>query len=58
MKDQLADKYKYVSEIVVQDGNIITSQGPATSFAYGAKIAEALVGSDKVKQVQKDMLLI
>lgn len=40
-----AEKFEgadFVDEIVVKDGNIITSRGPATAFAFAFAIAEAL----------------
>ncbi|CRK97028.1 CLUMA_CG010349, isoform A [Clunio marinus] len=56
-KDQLDDKFTFVDEIVVQDGKLITSQGPATAFAFGVKIAENLVGAEKANQVANGILL-
>ena len=41
---------------VVQDGNIVTSQGPATAFEFGVKIAENLVGKQKSDMVASQML--
>ncbi len=41
---------------VVQDGNIITSRGPATAFPFGIKIAENLVGKAKARMVAEQML--
>ncbi len=41
---------------VVQDGNIITSQGPATAFEFGLKIADNLVGKQKTDMVASQML--
>jgi 4-methyl-5(b-hydroxyethyl)-thiazole monophosphate biosynthesis len=41
---------------VVQDGNVITSRGPATAFAFGIKIAENLVGEAKARMVAEQML--
>lgn len=34
----------FVDEIVVRDGNIITSQGPATAYAFGYALVDALGG--------------
>lgn len=56
-KNDLDGKYTFVDEIVVQDGKLITSQGPATVFAFGLKIVEALVGTDKAKEVSNGILL-
>lgn len=52
-KDDLGDNYTFVNEKVVQDGKLITSQGPSTVFAFALKIIESLCGkeaSDKVAQ--------
>lgn len=57
-KDQLKADYKYVdNKKVVQDGNLITSQGPGTAFDFALHIAEALVGGGKAKEVAKGLLL-
>lgn len=58
VKNQLVDKYKYVdTEYVVQDGQLVTSQGPGTAMVFGLKLAEILAGSDKAQEVAKGMLL-
>jgi len=41
---------------VIQDGNIITSRGPATAFDFGLKIAENLAGKAKADMVAEHML--
>lgn len=57
VKEKLVDDFKYVDDqTVVQDGQLITSQGPGTAYNFGLKIAEALVGADKAKQVAAGML--
>lgn len=56
-KDDLGGKFTFSDEIVVQDGKLITSQGPATVFAFALKIAENLVGAEKAKAVQNGILL-
>lgn len=43
-EDVLTDG-RFVKDVVVQDGNLITSQGPATPYPFAFKIAEAL-GAD------------
>ena len=43
-------------DIVVVDGNIITSQGPATAFVFSLKLAERLVGRETVDEVSKATL--
>lgn len=58
VKDKLIADFKYVDDqLVVQDGKLITSRGPGTAHKFGLKIAEALVGTDKAKQVAKGMLV-
>ncbi|KAH8232471.1 hypothetical protein KR032_007639, partial [Drosophila birchii] len=58
MKEQLVDKYSYVEgELVVQDGNLITSRGPGTAYNFALKIAEELVGKPKAQEVAKGLLV-
>lgn len=44
-------------EIVVRDGNIITSRGPATAVYFALEIIEYLHSGDKGKEVKKSILL-
>lgn len=46
----------FVFERVVQDGNIITSQGPATALEFSLKLVEVLFGHEKAELVKKAML--
>lgn len=57
VKDDLLSSYNYVDDVVVQDGQLITSRGPGTAYQFGLKIAEVLVGVDKAKQVANGMLV-
>lgn len=58
-KEQLEGDYKYVSDQkVVQDGNLITSQGPGTAFDFALKIVSVLAGEEKAKEVAKGLLLL
>lgn len=58
MKDKLVADYKYVdNQKVVQDGQLITSKGPGTTFDFGLKLAEVLVSADKANEVTKGLLL-
>jgi len=58
VKDQLAGSYKYVDDqVVVQDGQLLTSRGPGTAMVFGLKLAEILVGVEKSQEVAKGMLL-
>ncbi|KAG7209875.1 hypothetical protein KM043_011477 [Ampulex compressa] len=56
MKDQLIDEYKYLEEKVVIDGNLITSRGPGTAFAFGLAIVEKLLNKESAATVAKGML--
>ncbi len=42
---------------VVQDGNILTSQGPGTSFAFALALVERLAGQATAAKVEKGLLL-
>jgi DJ-1 family protein len=43
----LRDQYEnYIDELVFQDGNVITSQGPATTFLLAFKVIEILRGGN------------
>lgn len=57
-KNKLEQDYKYDDKnIIVQDGQLITSRGPGTAFDFGLKLVEVLVGSEKAKSVASAMLL-
>ncbi|CAF0934723.1 unnamed protein product [Brachionus calyciflorus] len=56
-REKLGANYIYKEDRVVQDGNIITSQGPGTSFEFALKIVEYLEGSDKAKSLIEPMRL-
>lgn len=53
----LKEKYDFCEEAVVQDGNLITSQGPGMVYAYSTKIIENLVGKEKAEAVAKKNLI-
>lgn len=55
-KDDLGSDYTFVDNKVVQDGKLITSQGPSTVFAFALKIIEDLCGKDKSDSVAKGIL--
>ncbi len=42
---------------VVEDGNIITSQGPGTAVCFGLAIVKRLVGEETAEQIKEGMLL-
>ncbi|MCX5687505.1 MAG: DJ-1/PfpI family protein [Candidatus Omnitrophica bacterium] len=47
---------RYENKAVVIDGNIITSQGPATAMEFAFAIVEKLIGEDTVKKLRKHTL--
>jgi 4-methyl-5(b-hydroxyethyl)-thiazole monophosphate biosynthesis len=47
---------KPTNEIVVVDGNVVTSKGPATALPFALKLAEILTGKKVVEEVRKRML--
>ena len=44
-------------EKVVEDGNVITSQGPGTAVCFGLTIVKRLVGEETASQIKEGMLL-
>ncbi|KAB7497834.1 Protein deglycase DJ-1zDJ-1 [Armadillidium nasatum] len=57
MKDKFPSSYSYQEQPVVVDGNLITSQGPGTAFAFALAIIEKLLGEEKSRATAKPMLL-
>ncbi len=58
MEENFSAKVRASKEIVIQDGNIITSRGPATAFPFALKIAENLVGKDIAEMVARQTLYL
>ena len=54
MKEKLPN---YKDSEVVVDGNLITSQGPATTLAFGGAIIAKLVGEEISQKVLQAMLV-
>jgi 4-methyl-5(b-hydroxyethyl)-thiazole monophosphate biosynthesis len=48
-------KGTHVDEAVVVDGNLITSKGPGTAFAFGLALACALAGDAKADELAEAM---
>jgi len=46
----------YVEEPVVKDGNVLTSRGPGTAFAFGLALARELAGAEAADGVAGRML--
>lgn len=47
---------EYVEDNVVEDGNVITSRGPATAACFAFKIVERLKGKETAENIRKAML--
>lgn len=47
---------EYSDDLVVVDGNIVTSRGPSTALLFGWKLAEILAGKDRADEIAKTML--
>lgn len=48
---------EYKTDLVVQDGNLITSRGPATAIYFALYIVEVLLGKEKRAEVEQGLLL-
>ena len=49
--EKLLERANYVEELVVVDGNLITSRGPATTFLFAYKLLDVLgIASDSLKE--------
>ncbi|MGM0420335.1 MAG: DJ-1 family glyoxalase III [Bacillota bacterium] len=48
--------YNYLEDTVVQDGNIITSRGPATAMEFALTAVEFLLGGEKRDKLAKEVL--
>ncbi len=49
--EEMLENANYVDELVVVDGNLITSRGPATTFLFAYKLVDILGGnSEKLKE--------
>ncbi|XP_052760041.1 Parkinson disease protein 7 homolog [Mya arenaria] len=58
VKDKMTSAgYQYSEDRVVQDGKLITSRGPGTTFEFALKIVEVLLGADKANSLVPPMLL-
>ena len=56
-KEKLSQHYNYKDDAVVQDDNLITSQGPGTCFEFSLKVIEYLEGAEKSQSLIKPMIL-
>lgn len=56
-KMKACSDYKYLEDRVVQDGKLITSQGPGTCFEFALKIVETLQGKEQCDNMIGPMLV-
>ena len=49
-------KARLSGDRVVQDGQLVTSQGPGTAIEFAYKLVELLIGKDKVSEINKGVL--
>ena len=56
MEENFSPKVKASGDDVVQDGNIITSRGPATAFPFALKILENLAGKNVAETIAEGTL--
>jgi 4-methyl-5(b-hydroxyethyl)-thiazole monophosphate biosynthesis len=47
----------YEEKTVVEDGNVLTSQGPGTAIAFGLAIVRKLSGGEKAQKIREAMLV-
>ncbi|MDH3201037.1 MAG: DJ-1/PfpI family protein [Myxococcales bacterium] len=52
----LDDWAEYSEHSVVEDGNLITSRGPGTAFAFALRIVGALTDAERMVQVRAPMM--
>jgi len=43
--------------LVEADGNVVTGKGPGAAMPFALKLAEVLVGADKVEELKQSMIL-
>jgi len=58
MEKNFSVDIKFSKDSVVQDGNIITSRGPATALPFVLKIVENMAGKDTADMVGKQTLFV
>ena len=49
------DNYSYQESRIVQDGKLITSRGPGTSFEFAFAIMKELCGKEVVEKTREPM---
>ncbi|MBQ3647924.1 MAG: DJ-1/PfpI family protein, partial [Spirochaetia bacterium] len=51
-QDNFRSDVKYVDEMAVRDGNVITAKGPGAAPAFAFEIINALLGKEAVDKVR------
>ncbi|MBK8254744.1 MAG: DJ-1/PfpI family protein [Polyangiaceae bacterium] len=57
VRDRIASHGSVVDDEVVDDRNLVTSQGPGTTFSFALALVEKLAGKATADSVRKGMLL-
>lgn len=55
-RDRLGNS-RYEEEIVVEDGNVLTSRGPGTALCFGLAIVRRLKGKETAAAIKEGMLI-
>ncbi len=55
-RDRLGNS-RYEENMVVEDGNVLTSKGPGTALCFGLAIVEKLKGKEMASAIKEGMLL-
>ncbi len=56
-REKLEGEFEWKGERVVRDENLVTSQGPGTSFEFALKIVAVLLGDEKSQELAEQMIL-
>ncbi len=54
---RLEGEFVWKGERVVSDGNLVTSQGPGTSFEFALEIVRSLLGAQMAESLVGPMIL-
>ena len=57
LKERCTGGGTWLDQAVVEDGNLITSQGPGTAFVFALRILARLAGEDAAREVADGMLV-
>ncbi len=56
IEQQIREDGFHESKMVVEDGNVLTSRGPATAICFGLEIVKKLCGEEKYLEVKSALL--